>query len=111
MAVLKSEKLLSEQRPQNIVRFLEKALKAQKTLSNLDNQSLDPEIRAMNEFHESYLKVSMDYYITVHYLRERKHKEAYLLSQHTYKEIESLIDFYEKSLSADKRAAKDAKFA
>ena len=40
--VFSNIKLKSELRPQNVIRFLEKALKALRTISNLEKESADP---------------------------------------------------------------------
>lgn len=78
----------------------------------MDKESKDPIIHLVNEYYEKFLKVSVDYYITLHYLNERKPSEAFFLCQHTLEEVENTIDFYSKAgiPATEKRAAEDFAF-
>ena len=69
----KKEKLSADQKPQNIIRFIEKALKAQRALSAFDREqeSISGVVNAIkhtvNEFEELYLDTLIAYYVTLHY--------------------------------------------
>lgn len=85
----KKDKLTKEQKPQNIIRFIEKALKAQRALSAFDREqeSVSGVINAVkhtvNEFEELYLDTLIVFYASLHYFNERKYKEAVQLSNNT----------------------------
>ena len=55
-------------RPQNIVRFYEKAMKSQKQLLTADRESMDPAAILQNELQEKYQNVQISYYIALHYI-------------------------------------------
>lgn len=46
-------------RPQNIIRFYEKAIKSQKQIINAEKDSLDPIAILQNEFYEKYLNTQI----------------------------------------------------
>ena len=74
----KRDKLTREMKPQNIIRFIEKALKAQRALSAFDREqeSLSGVVNAVkhtvNEFEELYLDTLIAFYASLHYFNERK---------------------------------------
>lgn len=67
-------------KPSNTIRFVEKALKAQRGLSKLEKDSTDSFKLLGNEFNELYLTTLMAFYISVHYAQEKRHKEALSLA-------------------------------
>lgn len=67
-------------KPQNIIRFVEKALKSQRGLSKLEKEVNDPYRLLANEFNELYLSTLMAYYITIHHINEHLYDKAVLLS-------------------------------
>ena len=102
----KKEKLTREQKPQNIIRFIEKALKAQRALSAFDREqeSVTGVVNAIkqtvNEFEELYFDTLIAFYVTLHYINERKYLEAVHLSKHTLSQIENCLDFANRSSSS-----------
>mmetsp|Transcript_9233 Transcript_9233/g.11225 ORF Transcript_9233/g.11225 Transcript_9233/m.11225 type:complete len:123 (-) Transcript_9233:634-1002(-) len=93
------------QKPQNIIRLIEKALKAQRAISAFDREqeSITGAVNAVkhtvNEFEELYLDTLIVYYVSLHYMKERKYLEAVHLSKHTLQQIENCIDFVQRSES------------
>ncbi len=84
-------------RPQNVVRFYEKALKAQKSIVNLEKDALDP-FRALEyEFSERLCTTQIRFFIGLHYANERAYKEALLVLQKVSSDVESTIEFAQKS--------------
>ena len=73
----KKDKLTKEQKPQNIIRFIEKALKAQRALSAFDKEQetvtgvVNAVKHTVNEFEELYLDTLIVFYVTLHYINER----------------------------------------
>ena len=64
-----------------MVRFFEKALKAQRSILNLEKDALDP-FRALEyEFSDRLCSTMIRYLIGLHYLNERAYKEALLILQ------------------------------
>lgn len=49
----------------------------------------------------------MAYYITIHYVHERKFNEAVILSQHTFSEISNCCEFAEKNFLNNKSIGLD----
>ena len=102
----KKDKLTKEQKPQNIIRFIEKALKAQRSLSAFDREQeavtgvVNAVKHTVNEFEELYLDTLIAFYVTLHYINERKYLEAVRLSKHTLTQIENCLDFVQRSKSA-----------
>jgi hypothetical protein len=47
--------MVSNVRPQNIIRFFEKAIKSQKQIINAEKDSVDPAAILSNEFFSKYL--------------------------------------------------------
>ena len=54
----------------------------------------------VNEFEESYFDTLIAFYVTLHYINERKYLEAVHLSKHTLSQIENCLDFAQRSSSA-----------
>ena len=102
----KKEKLTREQKPQNIIRFIEKALKAQRALSTFDREQesatgvVNAVKHTVNEFEELYFDPLIAFYVTLHYINERKYLEAVHLSKHTLSQIENCLDFAQRSSSS-----------
>jgi RNA-binding signal recognition particle 68 len=68
-----NQKLKSELRPQNIVRFFEKVVKAQRQIALMEKETLDP-FRALEyEFYESLYNTHVKYYIGLHYANEKSY--------------------------------------
>lgn len=84
-------------RPQNIVRFYEKALKAQKSILNLEKDALDPLKALEYEFSERLCNTQIRYFIGLHYLNEKAYTEALLVLQRVASDVESTIEFAQKS--------------
>jgi hypothetical protein len=57
-------------RPQNIIRFYEKAIKSQKQILNLEKESMDSASILYNEFFEKYLSTQIQYFVALHYVSE-----------------------------------------
>ena len=106
------DKLIKELKPQNVIRFIEKALKAQKAINAQERESKDitPAQHLINEFQELYLDTLIGYYITLHYVNERQYSQASLLAKHAIQLIENCMDFVTKSGSGKQNIeALDAK--
>ena len=58
-------------RPQNIVRFYEKAIKSQKQLLSADRESTDAAAALHNELQEKYQDILISYYISLHYISDQ----------------------------------------
>jgi len=83
-------------RPQNIVRFYEKAMKSQKQLLTADRESMDPAAVLQNELQEKYQNVLISYYIALHYVQEHQSqgvKQALVILQSCQYKIEDTIEF------------------
>ena len=95
----KQDKLIKELRPQNIIRFIEKALKSQRAINASERESKDvtPAQHLINEFQEIYFDTLISYYITMHYVNERQYQQASLLAKHAIQLIENCMDFVAKS--------------
>ena len=90
-------KLKSELRPQNVVRFYEKALKAQRSIINLEKDAMDP-LRALEyEFSERLCTTQIRFFIGLHYANDRQYREALLVLSRVASDVESTIDFAQKS--------------
>ena len=85
------------QNTQNIVRLLEKALKAQRQLSTLDKDAKDIQRMAFNEFHQMYLVTMISYFITLYYFSLKKHTEAYVLYENSISEIQNCLDYSQRN--------------
>ena len=79
------------------MRFYEKALKAQRSIVNMERESMDPFKQLECEFHERLFTLQIHYYIGVHYCNERAYREAYLILQRVSQEIESVVEFAGKN--------------
>jgi hypothetical protein len=71
------QKLKSEMRPSNIVRFYEKALKAHKSIVNMEKDQMDPMKQVEYEFTDKYYNVKMVYYVALDYANEKKYPDAH----------------------------------
>jgi hypothetical protein len=90
-------KLKSELRPQNVVRFYEKALKAQRSIINLEKDAMDP-LRALEyEFSERLCTTQIRFFIGLHYANDRQYREALLVLSRVASDVETTIDFAQKS--------------
>jgi HJR/Mrr/RecB family endonuclease len=74
--IFSSEKLKSELRPSNIVRFYEKAQKAQKSIINMEKDQIDPLKQVEYEFFDKLYQTMMTYYIALDYANEKKFNES-----------------------------------
>jgi len=99
-------KLKSDLRPQNVVRFYEKALKAQRSILNLEKDALDPFKALEYEFSERLCTTQIRFFIGLHYANERAYTEALMVLQRVAQDVESTIDFALKSNLGDKRNVK-----
>jgi len=80
-----------------VVRFYEKALKAQRSILNLEKDTLDP-FRALEyEFSERLCTTQIRYFIGLHYVNEKAYKEALLVLQKVAQDVEATIEFAQKS--------------
>ena len=86
-------KLKSDLRPQNVVRFYEKALKAQKSIVNLEKDALDPFKALEYEFSERLCQTQIRFFIGLHYANEKQYAEALLVLQKVSQDVESVIEF------------------
>lgn len=68
-----------EFKPHNTIRFVEKALKAQRGLSKLEKDT-DAIKFLSNEFNELFLSTLLAYFISLHYAQDKKHNEALALA-------------------------------
>ena len=92
-----SEKLKSELRPSNIVRFYEKAMKAHKSIINLEKDTSDPNKQLEFEFFSRLYQVLMTYYVAMDYANEKKFKESYQVLGRVQEEIESTLEFQQRN--------------
>ena len=51
----------------------------------------------MNEFEEIYFDTLIAFYVTLHYINDRKYLEAVHLSKHTLQQVENCLDFANRS--------------
>lgn len=93
-------------RPQNVVRFYEKALKAQRSILNLEKDALDPFKALEYEFSERLCTTQIRFFIGLHYANEKAYSEALMVLQRVSQDVESTIDFAQKSNLGDKRNVK-----
>lgn len=100
-------KLQSELRPQNIVRFIEKALKSQRSIVNMEKDQLDPFKQLEYEFAERFYTTQIKYYIGLHYANERNYQEAYLILSRVSSDIESTIEFAQKNNLQSQKVKRD----
>lgn len=99
-------KLKSDLRPQNVVRFYEKALKAQKSILNLEKDALDPFKALEYEFSERLCQTQIRFFIGLHYANEKQYAEALLVLQKVAQDVESVIEFAQKSNLGSQRNIK-----
>jgi hypothetical protein len=59
------------------VRFIEKALKAQRQIVNMEKDSMDPFKQLEYEFAEKFYNTQIKYYIGLHYANDNSYQEAY----------------------------------
>ena len=84
-------------RPQNIVRFIEKALKAQRSVANAEKEAKDTLKLIENQFTEMYMETQIAFYIALHYALTKHYKSAYLIAQHCLQEIERVSEFADRN--------------
>jgi hypothetical protein len=92
-------------RPQNIVRFFEKALKAMKSQKQqVEKDNLDPMSIMLGEFTEKYIEAQISLYIALHYIQDSNSiRQALVILQNSHYQIESALEFYEQNgLKGDK---------
>ena len=81
-----------------MVRFYEKALKAQRSIINLEKDSAVDPLRALEyEFSERLCTTQIRFFIGLHYANERQYREALLVLSRVASDVESAIDFAQKS--------------
>ena len=82
-------------RPQNIVRFYEKAIKAMKQQSaNSEKDGLDPMAILQSEMEEKYSEAQITYYIALHYVQDlNQTRQAMVILQSCQYKIEEAIEF------------------
>ena len=90
-------KLKMELRPQNIVRFIEKALKGYRQILVLEKDLLDPMKSLEYEFYEKYYGAEIKYYLGLHYSNEKKYGEALLILKAVSGAVEDSIEFATKN--------------
>jgi len=61
----------------------------------------------VNEFEELYLDTLIAYYVSLHYMKEKKYLEALHLGKHTLTQIENSVDFVARSESTLTNVYKD----
>eukprot|EP00347_Sterkiella_histriomuscorum_P021997 403332041 len=102
-----NQKLKSELRPQNIVRFYEKVIKAQRSIINMEKDIIDPYKTLEFEFYETLYNTYIKYYIGLHYANDRSYQDAFLILQRVNTDIESTIDFAQKNGLQGQKVKKD----
>lgn len=96
-------------RAQNVIRFYEKAIKAQKQLMNIEKEihvqgpssdgassSLDPLALLQSEFQEKYQQIHIYYFCALHYVQEQQSqgtRQAMIILQGCVYKIEEAIEF------------------
>jgi len=92
-----NNRLKQELRPQNIVRFYEKALKSMRSIVNMEKDALDPAKAMEIEFQEKLYSTYIRYYIALHYANEKKYQECYVLLAHCSTQIEETIELAQRN--------------
>ncbi|CDW82493.1 signal recognition particle 68 kda protein [Stylonychia lemnae] len=100
-------KLKSELRPQNIVRFYEKVLKAQRSIQNMEKDTIDPFKQLEYDFYEKLYNTQIKYYIGLHYANERSYQEAFLILTRVSQDIEQTIEFAQKNSLQGQKVKRD----
>lgn len=95
--IFSAKKLKSENRPQNVVRFYEKALKSHRSIMNLEKDFIDPLKLVEYEFYEKLFQGLMVYYIALDYANEKKFTESYKVLQKVQQEVEDAIEFFQRN--------------
>jgi len=101
------QKLKSELRPSNIVRFYEKALKALKSIVNMQKEQLDPVKHIEFEFLEKTYLVQMLFHVGLDYANEKKYCEAYQVVLRVQTDLESVLEFEQKNTLKGKRVQEE----
>ena len=96
-AIFAHQKLKSEMRPSNIVRFYEKTLKAHKSIMNLEKEQVDPMRQVEFEFTDKVYNVKMVYYVALDYANEKKYPEAHQVLLRAQTDLEATLEFAAKN--------------
>lgn len=91
--IFEKTQMVTNVRPQNIIRFFEKAIKSQKQIISAEKDSMDPASILQNEFFEKYLSTQIQYFVALHYVSENSIKQALVVLQSCLYKIEDLIEF------------------
>lgn len=62
-----------------MVRFIEKAVKAQRTILNMEKDNIEPLKQLEYDFTERFYSTQIKYYIGLHYANENSYQDAYLI--------------------------------
>jgi len=89
--------LQTELRPQNIVRFIEKAQRATRSIVNMEKDMLDPFKQLEYDFNDRFYNTQIKYYIGLHYTNERRYEEAYLILSKVQSDIEETLEHARKN--------------
>ena len=100
-------KLKSENRPQNVVRFYEKALKAHRSIINMEKDTADPLRQTESEFYDKLYQALMVYYIALDYANEKKFTESYTVLAKVQQEVEDALEFFQKNNLKGAKLAKE----
>lgn len=102
-------------RPQNIIRFYEKALKAiksQKQQMNQDKESLDPLSLMQFEFTEKYINAQISYFVSLHYIQSQNgFKQALVVLQNCSYQIEEALELFQHELKSLQKGDKTEQMA
>jgi len=99
------QKLKSELRPSNVVRFYEKALKAQKSIVNMEKDHLDPIKQLEFEFLEKSYQIKMLFHVALDYANEKQFAEAYQVLLKLQADIENALEFSAKNSLKTKKVS------
>lgn len=90
-------KLKSENRPQNVVRFYEKALKAHRSIMNMEKDIADPLRHTEYDFYDKLYSALMVYFIALDYANEKKFMESYTVLAKVQQEVEDALEFFQRN--------------
>lgn len=96
--------LSKDSRPQNVIRFLEKALKASRSNTAIVRELFQDEAdqALIGEFKELDIETQIAYFVTLSYANEKAYFEAVQLSKHAIEQVRSVQMFVEKTKIQDK---------
>lgn len=80
-----------------MVRFYEKALKAQKSIVNMEKDHLDPIKQLEFEFLEKSYQIKMLFHVALDYANEKQFAEAYQVLLKLQADIENALEFSAKN--------------